>query len=185
MKKLYLIPLIFMMSLIFFIHKAHSYTLPDDIDLTEIYFNYQAGDSDDAVTLKSNSSTTITAPEWTPSTEKAVGYVASETVNIKITIQRNDLEIESVGIEAISAYYDQIGDFEDSAIAFVGINTLKTEVIERKQGSVASGVGCKSVVLIFYINKVNGQSISPVSFANPDMDYYAVLDSPQSPLAEP
>ena len=85
---------------------------PEEIEVRDVYFNHDADhQTTDAVTSKSNYSTTITAPEYQNYTDmKAVAYVAGKTVNLKAGFYRSTFNITSCEVAVAGGGNDSIGN---------------------------------------------------------------------------
>ena len=178
-----MLPMMVTAVLICFPCAVYSYDLPDDLDIYAIYFNYNSSSrNDDAITIKQNYSTTITAPEWNGANNKNFAYVKGETVGIKATLSRDAVcGINSADIHVMCSG-NSIGTFPyTNTYTFSGADTL-TQLISTTSGNVPSTVGVQEMVISWYVFSINGTPTGPIQIGYTTHDYYTIVDTPKAPF---
>ncbi|MBC8182657.1 hypothetical protein H8E88_16275 [candidate division KSB1 bacterium] len=183
MKRLILINLICILSLFCLFQQAYCLPWPPDIDVYYIKFNYQSGQSSDALKIKN-----ISAPEWANggSTNKKIAYIknqSSRKIKAKFWIDRSSIDWICVYADKISG--TGIGDVPDWQIDFNGSQYSQEEQITCS-GSVPGSVGKRNFTWRWYAFAIDDYELEEeIHIGDTSHEYYTLLAAPQSPMTEP
>ena len=162
---------------------GYSYQLPRDLSITAVYFNHDtSGTTNDAITINSGYSTTITAPEWTKTDSTRFAYIKSTQANIKATLYRESTgsDINYADINVFRNSGTSIGTFPDyTRFTFSGSSV--TQQINRYSGSAPTTVGKYNVGLRWVVVGINGNPATAI-IGNTSHIYYTVVDAPKAPF---
>lgn len=178
-------------SMAFSPEEAKSWDPPLEIDVVAIQFNFEAGNTDDALYIIKNSSENIDCPEWYPSLSRnnPFAYIKSQTNrHFYVTFEHNQGQGEICSMRVYttgSGYYP--GLVANSAYVSFPSCGDNTSVELTMTGSVSNSVQSWGFHLNWYVTMINGLTQSPYYSMGTtgEHDYYILLATPQSPMGEP
>lgn len=162
---------------------------PPTISVYSISFNYESGNSNDALAIKKNNSTSIPVPEWlTGSRNERFAYLKGQP-NRKVRAQ---FYIEPSGYynSNIDVYASVSGD----GIGYINLNTVyfqgsqySTPKVMTCQSSISGSVNKKSFSWNWYVDLINGNELEEPIYIGMtgSHTYYILLDTPQQPMSIP
>lgn len=158
---------------------------------TEISFNYEGGSSNDAITIKKNASSTISAPEYIRSESSVTknencAYIKSQgNRKIKVKFNSNNSNMNYL-IKATVIFGTGLGNICEIFVAPCDLNS-KVFTIELPV-SVPSSVGKRTFTWKWEATALPINSpYCPITCTavNTEHTYYTLLSPPQSPVVEP
>ena len=163
---------------------AEAWDPPLVVTINYIKFNHTTGSStNDALDIKEDYSTTITAPEWTSDVSKEFAYImnqSSRTIKATFTHNQDIGEIETMHIQATYTGANPIGNVPLTEVNFNGAIT-SNETTFTTSGTVPNSVNNYDYYWHWTVNKVNGVTQSPgISIGNTHHICYSLLRQPIS-----
>jgi hypothetical protein len=168
---------------------GHSPSIPPGPDISvwpdAIKFNYEDGNSSDAITIRKADGTAATGPEWIcNSVNERFAYIKDQS-NLKIQV-RFDSNCENmnllINVNVVSG--TGIGNISDFSIEnYTRLNWVTLPV----NGSIPNTVDINNFIWKWYIYAIPSDVAysSAMSTVNSDHTFYTLVDVPQEPMTEP
>lgn len=158
---------------------------------TEISFNYEGGSSNDAITIKKNASSTISAPEYIGSESSVTknencAYIKSQSNRkIKVKFNSNNINMNYL-VKATVISGAGIGNICEMFVAPCDLNT--TEFTIDIQGTIPSSV-CKNTFSWKWEATAlpTSSPYCPITctYVSTTHTFYTMLATPQTPMSTP